>query len=141
MKTFPKMGGGVFSLGPTDWGAAEKAMSGAKIFQVDLTGLKSKTAVLNQLGQSLRFPDYYGENFDALHDCLTDPDSWQGKTGAHTVLRIDGLQTLQGADPEACDTLLEILQSATEAWRREGKSFWILLDVEHSGIPAFHSEA
>ena len=24
------------------------------------------------LAQALRFPDYYGRNLDALHDCLTD---------------------------------------------------------------------
>jgi hypothetical protein len=33
-------------------------------------------SVLRQLGKSLHFPDWYGANFDALFDCLCDPD-WQ----------------------------------------------------------------
>lgn len=29
------------------------------------------------LARSLAFPDYYGRNLDALHDCLTDLDDTQ----------------------------------------------------------------
>jgi RNAse (barnase) inhibitor barstar len=34
--------------------------------------LESKTALLEFLKEALRFPAYFGGNWDALNDCLTD---------------------------------------------------------------------
>ena len=34
--------------------------------------LESKTALLEFLKKALHFPDYFGGNWDALNDCLTD---------------------------------------------------------------------
>jgi len=38
---------------------------------------KSESALLKELGDIFRFPEYYGHNFDALFDCLTDLE-WLG---------------------------------------------------------------
>ena len=43
-----------------------------------MTATLSFGALLKQLGEALNFPDWYGANFDALHDCLTDPDCLPG---------------------------------------------------------------
>lgn len=42
--------------------------------QVILDGniLADATQVHNYLKELLEFPEYYGKNLDALHDCLTD---------------------------------------------------------------------
>lgn len=44
--------------------------------QVSLDGnvLADASFVHDYLKQQLEFPDYYGKNFDALYDCLTDLD-------------------------------------------------------------------
>ena len=34
--------------------------------------LESKTALLEFLKEALRFPEYFGDNWDALNDCLAD---------------------------------------------------------------------
>lgn len=125
---------GVFFLSPSERANAEKAAVGSAVFQVKLTGLKSKAAVLAELGKALNFPGYYGQNFDALNDCLTDPEIWPAKP---CVLFIDGLQALQSTEPNTCATLLEIFQSAAEDGRTKGKPFWVLLDVAFSGISPF----
>ncbi len=31
-----------------------------------------KDSALKEIAQKLNFPDYFGNNFDALNDCLTD---------------------------------------------------------------------
>ena len=36
------------------------------------TRADSKSAFLAEVGETLGFPDYYGQNFDALADCLHD---------------------------------------------------------------------
>ena len=40
---------------------------------------ETKAAFLAAVGEALDFPDYYGQNFDALADCLHDIGS--GKAG------------------------------------------------------------
>jgi len=35
-------------------------------------GARSKSAALAAIGEAMGFPGYYGQNLDALYDCLTD---------------------------------------------------------------------
>ena len=58
------------------------------------TRADSKSAFLAEVGETLGFPDYYGQNFDALADCLHDIGS--GTDGV--VLLWDGWATLARAD-------------------------------------------
>ena len=41
----------------------------------DFARLGTVDAVYDYLQGELRFPDYFGRNLDALHDCLTDISS------------------------------------------------------------------
>ena len=39
---------------------------------LDLAKMKTQAEAHKYLGKVLEFPDYYGENLDALYDCLGD---------------------------------------------------------------------
>ena len=99
----------------------------------DLRHTNQKADVLAALGLALDFPDYYGGNFDALQDCLTDPD-WHPATGY--VLFIDGLDNLKNTDAASYATLLEVFQAAAEEQSQRGTPFWILLDHASADLPA-----
>lgn len=99
----------------------------------DLRHARRKTEVLRLLGQALAFPDYYGENFDALLDCLTDPD-WRPAPGY--ILCIAGLDQLNKADASSYATLLAVFRAAAEERRLAGTPFWILLDHAAGELPA-----
>jgi len=102
-----------------------------KLLLTDLGACKNQHEALQRLGEACQFPVWYGANFDALHDCLTDPD-WQPRKGV--VLQISGLDTLRATDPEAFSTLIDVLQSAA-AIRSAGKiPLWILLTSPAPGI-------
>ena len=90
-------------------------------------------AVLEQIGKVLHFPEWYGANFDALHDCLTDPECLPG-TGH--ILTINGCNGLRSRDPEGFATLLEVFKAATDDLRQAGVPLWILLDKP---LPGIHS--
>ena len=90
-------------------------------------------AVLEQIGKVLHFPEWYGANFDALHDCLTDPECLPG-TGH--ILTISGCNGLRSRDPEGFATLLEVFKAATDDLRQAGVPLWILLDKP---LPGIHS--
>ncbi len=40
--------------------------------EVDLSEVKKVEALHAALNEAFEFPEYYGGNLDALHDCLTD---------------------------------------------------------------------
>ena len=42
------------------------------MYRVDLSKVTDKEGFLDAVGQTLGFPDWYGHNWDALADCLTD---------------------------------------------------------------------
>ena len=96
------------------------------------TGAGTKAEFLAAVGETLGFPDYYGQNFDALSDCLHDIGR-----GAHGVVLLwDGWATLARADEKAFSIALGVLGSRAHADR--GVPFALLLrgegpDIE--GVP------
>ncbi len=92
----------------------------------------TKDAALAQLGAALEFPSWYGANFDALFDCLTDAD-WQPAKG-HLIL-LSGMANLLASDPDSFATLIEVLQAAAESRLAANTPFWIAIDTPVQGIP------
>lgn len=93
--------------------------------------LTDKSAMLLALSRALAFPDYYGANWDALEECLTDL-SWL--EGAVAVL-IDDAATPEEKSPEAWGILLDILADAARHWEAEGRPFAVFLQGGHAAYP------
>lgn len=126
---------GLYHLPPGHQKAVEKS-AGKLHFQflpADLSGCRSMADALKQLGSMLRFPEWYGCNFDALFDCLSDP-SWSPAPG--TIIVIEGSDPLRLADPAGFATLIEVFQAAADARREKDHPFWLLLDSPSPGIAA-----
>jgi RNAse (barnase) inhibitor barstar len=74
-------------------------------------GIRSKADLLQALATAGRFPDYFGNNWDALLDCLCDFGWVREKqiviTHSDVPLR---------AHPGECRTYLEILREAHNDW-------------------------
>lgn len=103
---------------------AEAAQTqGLRLFALDLGSAADKTAWLAALGEGLEFPEWYGANFDALYDCLTDGD-WMPPQGC--LLHLSGFTAL---GEEGTDTLIAILQAAADEWREPGRPLWAALDA------------
>lgn len=102
-----------------------------QLLEVELGHFSKLDRILRELGLALHFPDWYGANLDALHDCLTDPD-WLPKRGI--VIRITGLDELQQKARPAFTTLLEVLGSAARERSAAQLPLWILLDTPGHGI-------
>ena len=88
------------------------------------TAAGTKAEFLAAVGDTLGFPDYYGQNFDALSDCLHDI----GAGTAGVVLLWDGWSTLARADAKAFSIALSILGERAHADR--GVPFAVLLRGE-----------
>jgi len=75
-----------------------------------------KDAILAALSRSLGFPDWFGGNWDALEDCLTDL-SWR-PAGPRVIVLLDAKA---GDD---LGILVDVLRAAAESWRERGHAFY-----------------
>lgn len=74
-----------------------------------------KDVLLKRIAAALDFPQWFGENWDALEDCLSDL-SWRDAPGH--VLIFEGARN--GDD---LGVLIDILRSSAEYWAGRGKPF------------------
>lgn len=87
---------------------------------LDGRNLPDKAALLFALGEALAFPEYYGQNWDALEECLTDM-SWCEGAIVLAIIHADALPA------EALATLSDIFTDAAAFWREHGRVCKLLL--------------
>ena len=75
-------------------------------------GLVDKQAVLAWYAEALRFPSYFGENWDAFGDCLADL-SWIVEEGVLMAHRDVPLAT----EPADRSIYVDILANAVHRWK------------------------
>jgi hypothetical protein len=118
---------GVYRASRTDEILDATRGSGLKVSRIGLSGAAGKEALMERLARALEFPRWFGGNWDALEDCLTDL-SWSGAAGH--VLLIEGGGELPGDER---GIFLDILASAAASWAERKRPFFaVFLD----GLPA-----
>jgi RNAse (barnase) inhibitor barstar len=81
--------------------------------QMDGRTARTKEELLRQLGEALRFPEYFGQNWDALDDCLRDME-WLPAAGCVLVVR--NARELWTANAANAGRLIEAWLLAAEHW-------------------------
>ena len=142
LKTMLKGGkpGGVFwynsHASPAD---VARAASGAKLayFHIEGQMLMRKEQFLNHAAVAMHFPDWFGDNWDAFEDCLTDL-SWVDADGY--VILYDHTDLFAEHAPQHFDTLIEIFKESADFWAAQGKRLYVLLRGKHpvEGLEPVH---
>jgi RNAse (barnase) inhibitor barstar len=94
-----------------------------------------KEGLLQNIARSLDFPDWFGGNWDALEDCLTDL-SWRDAAG-YVLL-------FEAAKPgDELGVLIDVLRTAAEHWAGRGKPFFaVFVNPERSlALPELFRQA
>jgi RNAse (barnase) inhibitor barstar len=114
---------GAFHLAESDLATLQSIAGSLGLFTVtiDLAGCTGKDDLLRRLADAFAFPDYFGNNWDALDDCLADL-AWLDAQGV--VLGLDHSAALREASGEDYATLVSILEGTAERWRERGVPFW-----------------
>lgn len=112
-----------------DLQAAAKNL-GFPLAHIDLARARDKDDLLAALAIALNLPDWFGHNWDALGDCLSDL-SWKPASGY--LIFIEGHDSLRASHPADFSTLMEIFSEAAEHWRESGVPFWALLSPAGDG--------
>lgn len=98
-------------------------------FRVAVLGGKAvsgRETFFTEVAHALGFPDYFGRNWDAVHDCLTDL-SWLPADGV--VLLLDGVEHLARNEPEQWNLALKVLRDACAFWEPLTRKLFVLLYV------------
>ena len=86
-------------------------------FVVHLSGISSEGQLFNELNNKIKFPDYFGFNWNAVYDCLRDFHWIKQKK---IVLIHDELPKL---NQEILSTYLRVLAAAVQDWQAEDKHY------------------
>jgi len=80
-----------------------------------IRGSKSRTAAefFNECGAALQLPNYFGENWDALLECLVDLEWLPGD--AYLLVITEGDRVLDREQKELA-SLLKVLETAAQDW-------------------------
>jgi hypothetical protein len=91
---------------------------------------------LRAIAQALRFPAWFGGNWDALEDCLGDL-SWR-PAGGHVLV----FRSWQALSSDDLGVLIDVLRSSAEFWSGRGRPFFaVMVDPEKKlALPALHRE-
>ncbi|ALN62160.1 hypothetical protein GLA29479_1276 [Lysobacter antibioticus] len=101
------------------------------VARVDFAGCADKDDALARIAAGLRFPAWFGHNWDALNDCVNDL-SWWPAPGY--LLLIEHAGPWQAEHGEDAATLVEILNDAAQDWAKSRIAFWALLPLPQSEL-------
>ena len=102
--------------------AAKRA--GYAFFHLDGKNIERKEQLLNHVATALHFPNHFGQNWDALEECLTDLE-WVDGDGY--LIYFDHIDGLLSAHPDQFATFVEIVRDAVESWKEDGEAMVVLL--------------
>jgi RNAse (barnase) inhibitor barstar len=97
---------------------------GFAFFHIEGKNITRKEQLLNHVATALRFPDHFGNNWDALEECLSDLE-WVDADGY--LLYYDHTDGLLEAHPDQFETLVEILRDSVASWKGDGSAMIVLL--------------
>ncbi|MBO0720913.1 MAG: barstar family protein [Blastocatellia bacterium] len=104
--------------------------------------MKDLDALYSEFAAALQFPYYFGENWAAFHECLTDLD-WI-KADAYVLIILNSESVLLNENEVEFSTLIDIFHKVadewgqpvdtTEAWARPAKAFHIIFQTSPADI-------
>ena len=105
-----------------------------KVVRIFLSGISEKQALLEQIARTLEFPQWFGGNWDALEDCLTDL-SWL-KAGGHVLIFEDTAQLPH----DERGVLADILAAAAAYWAERKRPFFAVFVGDAPELPDLYRE-
>lgn len=93
-------------------------------FYIDGRAIADKQTFLTAGAQAMQFPAYFGRNWDAFEECITEL-TWLPAPGY--VLLYDMMARFANADPKEWATAKSILEDTIAYWQKQSIPFYVLL--------------
>jgi len=108
--------------------------SSIQVVRISFAGVADKRTLLASIAQALAFPKWFGGNWDALEDCLSDL-SWSEAAGH--VLLFEGAGGLPAAERGA---LVDILAAAAATRAARGQPFFAVFLDGAAPLPDLYND-
>ena len=108
--------------------------SALRVARIALEGAQGKAALMERIARALGFPEWFGGNWDALEDCLTDLSWLDG--GGHVLI----FEGAQGMAADESGVLADILASAASYWSGRGRPFFAVFVGGAATIPELYRD-
>jgi hypothetical protein len=86
----------------------------AVVATLDLDGVTDKASLMERCARDLRLPDYFGRNWDALADVLSDPGLWPGDAAEGRIVVVRNWERYAEARPAEWAIAREVFSQASE---------------------------
>ena len=100
-----------------------------RLIRVSLAGATDRKELLARIASGLQFPVWFGANWDALEDCLTDL-SWLEAHG-HVLL----IEDTSGLSIDDFGVFTDVLSSSAQYWAGRGKPFFAVFVNGPASLP------
>jgi hypothetical protein len=100
-----------------------------RLVWLDGASISNKAEFLQVAALALHFPTYFGHNWDAFEDCLTDLD-WL--TGRGHVLVYTQPENFASTNPKDWKILMTIFRTAVKDWLNSTLSLYVLFETASS---------
>ncbi|MFT4049170.1 MAG: barstar family protein [Solirubrobacterales bacterium] len=121
----------------------ELASSGFQVTSIDGRDARSVSPLMTKIARGLDFPDYFGANWPAMDECLTDLD-WLMPLAGVVVLFTNAIDVLADESETQLKSLANVLLDAVrsfqhpiadgQAWDRPAIPFNVVLQVSFSDV-------
>jgi RNAse (barnase) inhibitor barstar len=101
-----------------------KQDEGTKVFVLDGERIIDSISLFQEFATVMQFPEYFGHNWDALKDCLTELD---GHEVDRYIITIDKLDRFMANDLSQWTNFLDVCKSVVEYWQDTETPIYILL--------------
>ncbi len=81
---------------------------------LDLDGVTDKAGLMDRCALTLEFPDWFGRNWDALADSLSDPTVWPTEAADGLLVVVRNWQPYAKARPEEWEIAQEVFSAAVD---------------------------
>jgi RNAse (barnase) inhibitor barstar len=97
---------------------------GTKVFTIDGDRIVDSISLFQEFAAVMQFPEYFGHNWDALQDCLTELD---GHEVDRYIITINKLDRFIANDFSQWTNFLDVCKSVVEYWQDTETPLYILL--------------
>jgi len=118
---------GLYSAGPGDDAAEIERKAVAQslaFFKIDLSDVASKEDFLRAVAEALKFPSYFGMNWDAFEECINDLE-WNPARGY--VIVLGSVEEFAQKAPGDFKMAGNIFKDAAKRWKAQKKPFYVFL--------------
>ncbi|MFF4275498.1 barstar family protein [Streptomyces sp. NPDC001536] len=85
----------------------------AVVATLDLDGVTDKASLMERCARDLRLPEYFGRNWDALADVLSDPGLWPEDTVGDRFVVVRNWEPYAEARPDEWAVAREVFSQAS----------------------------